>query len=35
MVYDAALIGDNTDSEENTCAASLFNSQLNTLELSY
>ena len=26
IVYDAALTGDSTDSEENTCAASLFNS---------
>ena len=30
MVYDAALTGDSIDSEENTCVASLSNSQLNT-----
>ena len=30
MVYEAALTGDSTGSEENICAASLSNSQLNT-----
>ena len=30
MVYDAALTGESTDSEENTCAVSLSNNQLNT-----